>query len=393
MAENYILKIQSESNTQSNVYYEVNLAFPPIGEGGMGRVFRGVQVNNTTGVRRDVAIKFLKEDLPASMIERSRREASIRIHHDNLVEMIDFVEMSQTDVYGKTMQRVHVVSELLDGVLLADLLQGKLTNSDEKIVPYAKQMYDLYIADRKKFVFDISKKITSAIMALHDAGYIHRDIDPSNIMVTADEKVKVIDFGIARSINQLKQERSHTSIGTFLGKAEYAAPELIEGDLRHQNATTDIYAIGILIFHLLTGHLPFEGPRHEVLEMQLHAELPLHEIEDPKLRSVIEKATQKKQSLRYQSAAEFRVAVEQAQTGLSVSPSKKGQVESGIEPYFNPYGTQIIEKQESTDHIEGHECEKSTTDALAFLQEIPKKHLAISVVSGLIVGGILALII
>lgn len=357
MAESYIIKIQGADSALKKVYYEVDLALPPIGEGGMGRVFRGVQVNESTGVRRDVAVKFLKEGLPASMIERAKREASIRLHHDNLVEMIDFVEMGQNDGYGNNIVRLHVVSELLKGVLLADMLQGQCADADGQTVPYASELYRLYNDDRKSFVISMGKKITSAIMALHDAGYIHRDIDPSNIMVTTDGKVKVIDFGIARSIHQLKNEPSTTRVGNFLGKPEYAAPELIHGDLRHQNATTDIYALGVLIFQLLTGHLPFEGPTQDVMDMQCNADLPIHEIEDPSLRAIIEKATQKQQSLRYQSAAEFRVALEKAQavggndddndndddcSALPLGSSKNENDGSGSTG-FNPYGTQIWE--------------------------------------------------
>lgn len=148
-------------------------------------------------------------------------------------------------------------------------------------------------------------------MALHDAGYIHRDIDPSNIMLTEDGHVKLIDFGICKQVNKLTtHDRELTTTGVFMGKAEYAAPELVLGDLRSQNQTTDIYAIGILLYQCIVGHVPFEGPSHQVLDKQLHKKMPLSTVKDKKLRNIIEIATEKNQSVRYQTAAQMRVAIE-----------------------------------------------------------------------------------
>lgn len=308
---NCIINIQGQEELSQGIHYEVDLSAHPIGEGGMGRVYRGVQVDERKGIRRDVAVKFLHEDLPQSMIERSRREASIRIRHDNLVEMIAFVQADQADASGRIIPRLHVVSELLDGVMLFDMLQGKTENIYDQPVPYAEELLKLYHADSTRFAVTIGKKILSGLMQLHDAGFIHRDIDPSNIMITSDGKVKLIDFGIARQISSLAPEHKLTSVGNFLGKASYAAPELVLGDLEHQNATTDIYAMGILLFQLCTGHLPFDGPVQEVLEMQRFSQLPLEEIKNRKLRKVIGKATQKSQSKRYQSGAQFRVALDE----------------------------------------------------------------------------------
>ena len=205
----------------------------------MGRVFRGVQVEEgSNGSRKEceVAIKCLMEDLPEHAIKRSQREASIRLKNDNLVEMIDFV--ATHDGYTN---HYHVVSELLDGVNLDELLEGRTTNHDGQPNPTAERLLRNYRENRKAFVGEVFRCILSGIMALHDAGYIHRDIDPSNIMVTTDGKIKLIDFGIAKKVNELfTTGKSLTSPGQFIGKCYYAAPELLLGDLKQQSFTTEV---------------------------------------------------------------------------------------------------------------------------------------------------------
>lgn len=236
----------------------------------MGQVFRGTRID-AQGVRMEVAIKFLFDDLPQHVIERARREASIQIHNENLVEMFGFIQIDEILAPGVVHQRYHVVSELLSGVMLYDLLKGKTCDSSGVEIPFAQDLYRLYKEDAYAFALYIVKNVLSGVMALHDKGYIHRDIDPSNIMITADGKVKIIDYGIAKQLSTLNtQDQMLTTAGQFMGKATYAAPELVVGDVVHQNKTTDIYAVGILLFQLLTGHLPFDGATHEVLDMQLH---------------------------------------------------------------------------------------------------------------------------
>ena len=325
-----IIRLQN-GNGESNVYYEFDPSQKPLGEGGMGRVFRGVQVeegSNGSRKEREVAIKCLMEDLPEHAIKRSQREASIRLKNDNLVEMIDFV--ATHDGYAT---HYHVVSELLNGVNLDELLEGRTTNHDGKPNPTAERLLRNYRENRKAFAGEVFRNILSGIMALHDAGYIHRDIDPSNIMVTSDGKVKMIDFGIAKKVDDKFEEaeakgKALTTPGQFVGKPHYAAPELILGDLNHQNYTTDVYALGIMLFQLVVGHLPFEGTHLEVCEKQLHVKVPLNEVEEKTVRKIIEKATEKDQKKRYQTAAEFRVDLDRwiAETpGTNIGPKPIGR--------------------------------------------------------------------
>lgn len=304
-----IIRLQNES--EKNVYYQYDSSDKPLGEGGMGRVFKGKQVEiNNQGVvlrERNVAVKCMFEGLPEHVIIRARREASIRIKSLNLVEMIDFVELHKgPNVY------YHVVSELLDGVNLDDLLEGQTCNRDGSPNLTASKLYNQYQQNRKAFVGTVFRGLLSGISVLHDQGYIHRDIDPSNIIITSNGDVKLIDFGIAKKIDDLATtDKQLTTDGQFTGKVCYAAPELIMGDLKHQSYTTDIYALGITLFQLAAGHLPFEGSSNEVRKKQLNDKLPLKEISDKTLRTIIGKATEKDQKKRYQSAAEFRVAIDE----------------------------------------------------------------------------------
>ena len=181
-----------------------------------------------------------------------------------------------------------------------------------------------YQNDPEHFAQIVVINVLSGLMALHDAGYIHRDIDPTNIMLTTDGHIKLIDFGIAKQMNTLTTgDKSLTVAGKFMGKPEYAAPELVLGDISHQNQTTDIYAVGILLYQCIIGHTPFEGARHEILEKQLKAKLPLGKIKNKALRNIIATACEKRQELRYQTSSQMRVALETMNGSTRAMTTKK----------------------------------------------------------------------
>lgn len=308
----HIQKLQGDTEKREGIYYEFDVESKPLGEGGMGRVFKGCRVVEQTGARTPVAIKAIYENIPEKLIERARREATIQLDNENLIRMYGFVETATVDeTNGRVTSHYHVIMELLAGVTLDELLQGVVTDQEGREIPFARQLYALYMQNRDGAVIRIVKCILSGIMALHDKGFIHRDIDPTNIMITRDEKIKLIDFGICKQMITLaSQDKMLTVSGAFMGKVHYAAPELVIGDVAHQNETTDIYAIGILLFQLYTGHLPFFGSNDEVLQANLRKKLPLRDIPRPDLRRIVGKATQKAQAKRYASAAEFRVDLE-----------------------------------------------------------------------------------
>lgn len=305
-----IIRLQGAQDVALGVYYEIDPTQEPIGKGGMGIVYRGVRVEKS-GVRRDAAVKFLYDDLPANAIDRARREASIQIRNENLIEMFGFLEVNEQGPNGTIIPHYHVASELLDGIMLYDLLDGNLVDKHGQEPPFVVDLYKKMTEDRPHFALFIVKSVLSGLIALHDAGYVHRDIDPSNVMITGDGKIKLIDFGIAKNLKEKSDDAHLTKSGQYMGKPAFSAPELALGDVAHQNPTTDLYAVGVMLFQLVTGHLPFIGSDAEVLDNQIRGKMPLNEITERPIRKIIEKATSKKQNERYASASEFRVAIEQ----------------------------------------------------------------------------------
>lgn len=319
-----IVRLQGAKEKEEGVYYEVDTSSTPIGEGGMGKVYAGKAVNTRTGLTRPVAIKFMFMELPEQAIERARREASIQLRNDNLVEMLGFIETEEVRADGNVVKHYHVVSELLNGVSLSDILEGKVNDVHGNEVPEARKLLNDFSKTPDHFAKVIIKAVLSGLMALHDAGYIHRDIDPSNIMITDDGKIKLIDFGICKQINNLTtHDRALTVANTFMGKPEYASPELCLGDIKHHNQTTDIYAVGMLLYQCIVGHTPFEGTRYQIVDKQLKEKLPLKPIANKELKRIIAKACEKRQELRYQTSAEMRVDIESLDVKRAADPRKR----------------------------------------------------------------------
>ena len=308
-----IKRLQGQLEKRNGYHYEFDMHSKPLGEGGMGVVYKGFKIYEATGNRSVVAIKAMFDGLPAEVYERAEREASIRLRNDNLVEMLGFISEIEIDPYGMQKNKYYVVSEYLNGVVLSDLLTGQFKDKDGIEIPYAKQLYTDYVSEKEKTSIEIIRCVLSGILALHDKGYIHRDIDPTNIMVTDEGTIKLIDFGIAKYVRSLGTiDKSLTSTGKFIGKAEFASPELVLGDVRNQGYPTDIYAIGILFYQLLVGKLPFTGSKYEVLQMQLNDKVPVKHIKNPLLAKIVKKATEKNKSDRYSSVAELRVEIDKA---------------------------------------------------------------------------------
>jgi serine/threonine protein kinase len=299
------VRLQNEEGAQSGRYYE----FDPenkssiLGRGGMGVVFEGRLLSTAGAESERVAVKVLFKDLSAESVTRARSEASIRIVHENIVRMYDFVETA--DVDGRP--RYHVISEYLDGETLDKVIERS------GLFPEARAI-------------KITKSVLAALYMLHNRGYVHRDIDPSNVMLCRDGKVKLIDFGIARLTREYRDEQlKGTQEGQFIGKINYASPEQAEGKHRLTNASSDIYSTGILLYELLTGSLPFSGTIYEIIKAHRETPVPRNKAVSESLQYVIGKATAKDQKARYQSATEFIVDLERVEKGespVTVSPAR-----------------------------------------------------------------------
>lgn len=384
----YVIRLQGDVEKRTGIYYEYDAESTPLGEGGMGRVFKGFKVVERTGERTPVAIKAIYDNIPERVVERSRREANIQLDNDNLIRMYGFVESTST-IEGTEKSKVHyhVVMELLVGVTLENVINGITSDQSGMQIPYAAEIYSQYIQNRYATVVRIMKSILSGLMALHDKGFIHRDIDPSNIMLTIDGKIKLIDFGICKQIVSLGSlDKALTATGVFMGKVNYAAPELVLGDVKSQNYTTDIYALGVLLFQLCTGHLPFSGTDQEILSANLRKPLPLKEVQCSDFKKIIRKATEKEQAKRYASVAELRVDLERISTSerntsfrwkkITIGGAVAVAITTAMLIYINhlpdnpPKEKKIIIAQQPT-------CEEIYNDALSLLAQTDSIQLQI----------------
>ena len=261
-----------------------------IGVGGMAEVWRG----HDRTLNRTVAIKTLLPQFArdASFVDRFRREAqaAARLNHHGIVSVYD----SGTD--GET---PYIVMQFIEGRTLADYL------ASGKTIPPMKAA-------------QVAKEIAEALAAAHAEGVIHRDIKPANVMVTRDGKVLVMDFGIARLISGPETAPQTSAV---LGTASYLSPEQAQG--QSVDARTDIYALGVVLYEMLTGRPPFTGDSPMAIAYKqvnatpaapssVNPEVP------PELDAVVMRALSKNPANRYQTGQEFADDLERARTGGQV---------------------------------------------------------------------------
>jgi len=261
-----------------------------IGTGGMAEVWRG----HDRVLNRTVAIKTLLPQFArdASFVDRFRREAqaAARLNHPGIVSVYD----SGTD--GDT---PYIVMEFIEGRTLADYL------ASGKTIPPMKAA-------------EITKDIAEALAVAHAQGVIHRDIKPANIMVTRDGKVLVMDFGIARLISGPETAPQTSAV---LGTASYLSPEQAQG--QPVDARTDIYALGVVLYEMLTGRPPFTGDSPMAIaykQVNATPEAPSSANPDvpAELDAVVMRALSKNPANRYQTGKEFADDLERARTGGQV---------------------------------------------------------------------------
>jgi len=261
-----------------------------IGVGGMAEVWRGYDRT----LNRTVAIKTLLPQFArdASFVDRFRREAqaAARLNHPGIVSVYD----SGTD--GET---PYIVMQFIEGRTLADYL------ASGKTIPPMKAT-------------QVAKEIAEALAAAHAEGVIHRDIKPANVMVTRDGKVLVMDFGIARLISGPETAPQTSAV---LGTASYLSPEQAQG--HSVDARSDIYALGVVLYEMLTGRPPFTGDSPMAIaykQVNATPEAPSSVNPDvpPQLDAVVMRALSKNPANRYQTGKEFADDLERARTGGQV---------------------------------------------------------------------------
>jgi serine/threonine-protein kinase len=275
-----------------------------IGRGGMADVFEGVDLR----LGRKIAIKLLKSDLANDENFESRfaqeAQASAKMAHPTIVRIYDAGEEISTDSNGNVRKTPFIVMEYVKGKLLRDLMhERKLTTAEA--VGYAKG-------------------VLTALEYSHKAGIIHRDIKASNIMVTDEGQVKVMDFGIARAISDSSATQAHTS--GIVGTAQYFSPEQARGE--QVDARTDLYSTGVLLYEMLAGRPPFKGDTAVSVAYQHVSEkvtAPSAHNSDitPEMDQVVLNALAKDRDERFQTAEEFRdhlVAASNGEAKVKAAP-------------------------------------------------------------------------
>jgi serine/threonine protein kinase len=245
-----------------------------IGSGGMANVFRARDLN----LQRDVAIKILRDDLiedpsfQARFLQEAR--AAANLIHPNIVTIYDF---------GHDKQRYYIVMEYVDGKDLKSLIR-----ETEPIQIH--QALDLMI------------QICEGVGYAHRAGLVHCDLKPQNILVSPDGRAKVTDFGISLALAAINPEERTDVVW---GSPKYFAPEQAAGTA--PSPSSDVYALGIILYEMVTGKLPFEAETADILA-KLHQTTPpplprsINEEISPTLESILLKVLSKEPSARYRTA-------------------------------------------------------------------------------------------
>ena len=247
-----------------------------LGEGGVGRVYQGVD----TMLDREVAIKVLRPELArqTSIVERFRSEAVLlaKLNHPNIATLYSLLRQGD---------ELFMVLEFVRGETLEQLLHRRGALPEDDAIPIFCQALD-------------------GINHAHELGIVHRDVKPGNMILTANGMLKVLDFGIARLLGTSRKTKS----GNIIGTLEYMSPEQVRG--LETDARSDIYGLGIMLYEILTGRLPFESENEfQLMKAQTEETPALPRSINPNISETVEtaimKALAKNPDERFQSAGEF----------------------------------------------------------------------------------------
>jgi len=267
-----------------------------VGRGGMAEVYRARDIR----LDRIVAIKTLRADLARDQIfqARFRREAqsAASLNHPSIVAVYDTGEDMATGVPVP-----YIVMEYVDGRTVRDLLQ-----EGHRLLP-----------ERSLEIID---GVLRALDYSHQAGIVHRDIKPGNVMVTRNGDIKVMDFGIARAMSDAQATMTQTA--QVIGTAQYLSPEQARGE--RVDSRSDLYSTGCLLYELLTGRPPFTGDSPVAIAYQHVRENPVPPSRvDPDVPAwadaIVLKAMAKAPADRYQTAGDMRADLQRAASGMPVA--------------------------------------------------------------------------
>lgn len=253
-----------------------------IGEGGMAVVYK----SKDRLLNRFVAIKILKPEFTKDMkvMESFRREsqAAASLSHPNIVNVYDV---------GKEGNINYIVMELIEGKVLSDIIKEEGALEPRRAVAIAKQ-------------------VASALAVAHKNQIIHRDVKPHNILITKEGVAKITDFGIAKAMNSSTMTANQT--GTIMGSVHYFSPEQARGG--YVDEKSDIYSLGIVMFEMLTGKVPFDADNPvTVAVMHMNEEITapstINPAISPDVEGIVLKATSKYQVNRYKNADEMITAL------------------------------------------------------------------------------------
>lgn len=281
-----------------------------LGAGATAEVFRATEIK--TG--KPVAIKVLRSELAQDIISRTRflREAKmlLELQHDSVVKGFRVAKTHPPDApEGPAGDMYLLIMEFIPGSTLLDLVAKNKTFAEEDA---------LYIV----------LQAARGLEYLRSQGMVHRDIKPGNIMITPDNRVKLIDLGFASSAGETDTMRKDTTVGTV----QYISPEQAQG-IRDLDSRADIYSLGVTLYHLVIGELPFTGKedsevlRKQVMESLSSAALKGRKI-SPHLHYFIEKMMAKEREIRYQNPQELIADIEtqiQGRKSLEFDPQAKNE--------------------------------------------------------------------
>ena len=276
-----------------------------LGEGGMGVVY----LAEDTKLEREVAIKFLPHYIAVNSEERERfrieAKAAASLNHPNITTIHSIEEANE---------KVFIVMEYIDGVELRDKIKTGSIPIDEAI--------------------NIAVQIGEGLEAAHKKGIVHRDIKSQNIMITKDGKVKIMDFGLAK----VGKGAQVTKIGSTVGTIAYMSPEQAKGD--EVDNRSDIWSLGIILYEMLTGKLPYRGDFEQAIIYSILNEEPesissIRKDIPLKLEQLIQKILNKNPNLRYQSADEFLKELKELQNKAGVHAKSEMNKTIAVLPFEN----------------------------------------------------------